>query len=233
MKKTKLLENLLSQHEASLSAVDFKKLSDEVDRRMDDAFKSISAVPAGIPRAILVQSYIDEKNTEFLNVATTCSQGCGFCCHLEVEITEDDAERLAEAIWNQKIPYSELRLREQSQRTRLDSLWKKGIVPENRCVLLDASNSCRAYGARPTSCRKHVVVSPVSDCETLGASPVSKIVPLNEIYMSAYINLPDVKFASLSKMLRAALAKIELKHTKAKDLQSKTSVRNRLPSVDL
>jgi transcriptional regulator of aromatic amino acid metabolism len=49
----------------------------------------------------------------------------------------------------------------------------------------------------------------VSDCYTAGANPVSRIIPMVEIFMSAYISIPNLKFGSLSKFLISALQKIE------------------------
>ncbi|MGZ3748167.1 MAG: YkgJ family cysteine cluster protein [Pseudobdellovibrionaceae bacterium] len=207
MKKTNLLKNFLFQQEALISADEYRQLSEEVDRLIQKFMLELKAMPPGVARAQKVHEFIDGQNQSFSHIATSCAKGCGYCCHLEVEITEDDAERLVNAVVDLNISLDLELLEIQSQRERQDESWKRGCIKENRCVMLDENNSCRVYASRPVNCRKHAVVSPVSECSTLGASPVSRIIPMNEIFMSAYISLPNLQFGSLSKLLLRALQK--------------------------
>ncbi|HEY1079764.1 MAG TPA: YkgJ family cysteine cluster protein [Bdellovibrio sp.] len=211
MKKTLLLQNFLSQQQDLLNHEDYQALSNEVDDLILKYQGILEVTGPGIARAQKVHEFLNEQNQAFSHVKTSCPKGCGFCCHLEVEITQDDAEALAEEVARLNIPLDLERLTNQSQRIRQDAAWAKGAVPENRCVMLDETNSCRVYEARQTNCRRLSVVSPVSDCHTPGASPVSRIIPMTEFFMSGYISIPSLTFGSLSKMLIPALEKIQIR----------------------
>lgn len=216
MKKTSLLRNLLSHHQAALSPEEFKDLSEETERLIGVYIEILSREPSGASRAKKAHALIDEQNDKASHVPVSCAKGCGFCCHLEVEITEDDAERLADAVLERGLELDTERLKEQAGRQRLDEAWQKGVTAANRCVLLDENNGCRAYEARPLVCRKHSVTSPAPDCGTPGASPVPRLIPMNEIIMSAYVTLAESRHGSLSKMLLRTLKTRDL--AKIRDL---------------
>ena len=66
MKKTRLLQNLLIQNQTTLSPQDFRSLSDEVDQLIEQAMVTLSKIPSGILRAENVHTYLDQKNSTFL-----------------------------------------------------------------------------------------------------------------------------------------------------------------------
>jgi Fe-S-cluster containining protein len=205
LRKTPLLKNLLEQHQPNISPDEFARLSKEIDEMVLAAIDELNLLPTFADKAKRVQELLDQQNELHANTKTSCAKGCGYCCHLEVETTLGDAERLAQYIIENNISFDEAALKEQASRERMDKIWKRGFVPENRCVFLDENNSCRVYEARPSICRKHMVVSPVEDCYMPGANPITRIIPMSEIYMSALISLEGQSFGSLSKMLLKAL----------------------------
>ena len=99
------------------------------------------------------------------------------------------------------------RLQLLAQRERQGFEWKKGLVPENRCVFLGDDGACRVYNSRPSACRKLSVISPPTECASEKGVPLPRIIPMAEILISATLNLADNEFASLPKMLMQALAK--------------------------
>jgi Fe-S-cluster containining protein len=209
MKKTRQLQNILASYQQTLSIVEFQSFSQEVDRLLAHYAEILGAYKAGAERAHITQQLIEEQNLASSHIKTSCQKGCGACCHLEVEITEDDADLLARSILRQNLPYDKERLQEQASRPRLDARWSQGVQTSNRCVMLGADNACSNYADRPTICRKHSVTSPAELCSVVGASPVPLLAPMNEIIMSAAISFAGNEFGSLPKMLNAALRRIQ------------------------
>lgn len=204
MKKTAQLRTLLEQYQSILSLEEFESFDKEVHRLLNHYGKVLEAYPAGVLRGRKVQALIDEQVELSAHIKTSCQKGCGACCHLEVEITRDDAEILANSLDHSlQIDYENLR--RLSNRQRLDDEWKKGAVPTNRCVFLGADNACINYENRPAVCRKHSVVSPVEECEKPGGQPVPKVMPMAEIILSAAVNQKHNEFAALPKMLQRTL----------------------------
>jgi|GEM_PF-1406307 Predicted Fe-S-cluster oxidoreductase len=209
MKQTAQLRGLLSHYQTLLNEEEFSSFSREVDRLLKHYYDVLVEYPAGVARAQKIHELVEEQISASAHIKTTCQKGCGACCHLEVEITEDDAALMALSIVEQGLPYDEGRLQEQASRERLDEKWNAGAVKANRCVMLGADNACSNYAYRPTVCRKHSVTSDPALCSTLGAQPVPRLIPLNEIILSAAINLPQNNFGALPKMLAHALKQIK------------------------
>jgi Fe-S-cluster containining protein len=209
MKQTAQLRGLLAHYKTLLNTEEYESFSREVDRLLKHYFDVLNEFPAGVFRAQKIHELIEEQVAAAEHIKTSCQKGCGACCHLEVEITEDDAALMALSIIEKELKYDEAALAELAQRERLDPKWAQGAVKANRCIMLGDDNACRNYQHRPTVCRKHSVTSPKEDCETLGASPVPRLIPLNEIIMSAAINLPQNNFGAMPKMLAHALQQIK------------------------
>lgn len=205
---TPQLRNLLAVYKNTLNAEEYQSFETEVDRLLHYYYDLLNAYRAGAERAQVTHELIEEQIALNSHIKTSCQKGCGACCHLEVEISEDDADRLARSILQQGLEIDETRLQELAMRSRLDPLWARGPVPSNRCVLLGEDNACRNYENRPSVCRKHSVVSPAVDCETLGANPVPRLIPLNEIILSAAVSQDGNAFGALPKMLLAALTRL-------------------------
>lgn len=201
MRKTPHLRNLLDQYKTVLKTEEFTSFEAEVERLLQFYTLHLAGFPNAVARGREVQRLIDEQVDASSHIQTTCQKGCGACCHLEVEITSDDAAVLEDSL-RSGIVIDFTRLRDLSKRERLDDKWKAGATPSNRCVFLGADNACSNYENRPAVCRKHSVISPVEECEKIGGQPVPKIMPMAEIVMSAAVSQEGVEFAALPKMLQ-------------------------------
>lgn len=198
------LKSILAQYKDILSSDELLSFKNEVDRLLNHYLVILSEFPAGVERGKKVHALIEEQEQLSSHIKTSCQRGCGACCHLEVEITLDDAMVLAKSL-EDGVDIDRAQLRSLSVRERLDSAWTRGVVISNRCVFLGADSACRNYENRPTVCRKHSVISPAIECEKVGGQPVPKLIPMAEIIMSAAINLPDNQYGSLAKMLQKVL----------------------------
>jgi Fe-S-cluster containining protein len=205
LKLTAHLKNLLAYHQAQISVSEYADLEAETMRLVKVYFDILSPLPAGAGRARKIHQLIEDQNELNVQVPVSCTKGCGACCHLEVEITEDDAKLLAQTVQAKKLKIDFARLESQARRQKGDEAWKKRSVIENRCVFLDEANCCSVYEFRPMICRKHAVVSSPSECMSVDGHPVPRVIPINEIIASAVINLPMNHYDSLPKMLFRAL----------------------------
>lgn len=142
------------------------------------------------------------KVAEFIPVS--CCRGCSGCCHYEVEITENEAAVLRDAVLN-GLAIDHQRLALQAARERQSAEWKGFRGPNNRCVFLSEEGACRVYEDRPAICRKHLVTTPASACTTEGAHVAPIKILLAEILLSAELSIEGTQFASLPKLLWRSL----------------------------
>lgn len=201
---TPALKGLIEQYKVALPADQSASFENEVLRRIEQMMAHLMSFEAGVSRGREVQRLVDVEVAATSDIKVSCHKGCGACCHLEVQITNDDAEVLRESLLNGlKIDMD--RLQELSQRRKNDPLWRAGAAPMNRCVFLGSDNACRTYENRPAVCRKLSVVSPAIDCATIGAFPQPVMIPMAEIIISAALSIEGAKFGSLPSMLQASL----------------------------
>ncbi len=208
MKTTPHLKAILNQYKDVLSVEEFESFEKEVNRLLLHYSDVLAALTPGAERGRKVHELINEQEQLSSHIKTSCQRGCGACCHLEVEITQDDAVILADSLeagLADGMGIDIEKLFKLSQRQRLDEAWKNGWVASNSCVFLGPDNACRNYQNRPTVCRKHSVISPVEECEKIGGNPVPKLMPMAEIILSAAVNQPNNDFGSLAKMLQNTL----------------------------
>lgn len=77
-----------------------------------------------------------------------CSEGCASCCHVWLTVSEIEAEPLQRAL--AALPSEErARIGERGRR----ELAREAAGEEPRCALLDDSDRCSVYEARPLVCR--------------------------------------------------------------------------------
>jgi Fe-S-cluster containining protein len=156
------------------------------------------SVAASIHRAIdqSIESQVKQEKTHVVS----CGKGCSFCCFLRVDISNDEAELLTKYAKQKgvKIDYKKL----VGQLTNDNDEFMKLSIKERRCVFLSEHGTCNVYEHRPSACRKLIVVSDPSNCDTdtkLGAE-VGKLVDLEaEVMMSA--SLAATKSGSMAEML--------------------------------
>lgn len=206
MMLTAQLRSIIEIYREQLTESEFTSLEAEIYRILDHYTVLLSKEKPGVGRGRLVHQLIEEQLLANESIKTSCQKGCGACCHLEVEILADDAEVIADSlVFGPQIDFKQLQ--NQASRKRLDPEWSKGVVSTNRCVFLGPDNACQNYSNRPSVCRKHSVITPKEDCETLGSSPKPRVIPMNEIILSAAMNQPGNDFGSLPKLLHRSLEK--------------------------
>lgn len=206
---TPALKSLLEQYRKGLSSAEADSFENEVHRRIEMLMAHLMTFDSGVSRGREVQRLVDNEVAAASNIKVSCQKGCAACCHLEVQITNDDAEVLRESLSN-GLKVDLERLRELSERKRGDPLWRAGAAPMNRCVFLSSENTCRTYENRPAVCRKAAVISPAIDCSTIGAFPQPLMIPMAEIVISASLSIEGTRFGSLSGMLQDSLDKAAL-----------------------
>ena len=114
-----------------------------------------------LPHAVMrFHRQVDEVLAQSIKghaVNVACKRGCGYCCHMQVEILPP--EGFALAAWLRKNFDSArlagviARLRENASRTR--ELGLEGRKRANMaCALLGEDGACSAYEARPAQCRR-------------------------------------------------------------------------------
>ncbi len=117
-----------------------------------------------------------------------CKAGCSGCCHIEVEITRDEAKLLKMHADEQGLTIDRERLRVQHEhRNRYEAL----SLAQRRCVFLGEDGRCTVYAVRPMACRKYHVLDSAELCDTekhYGASvPMLICVEAEAIHAAAFI----------------------------------------------
>jgi Fe-S-cluster containining protein len=203
-KPTPLLRASVERQRAAFPPGDFAEIMAAIGSIFDKYTAKLREFPPGFERGRALLQLMDGALQSGAHIRATCRKGCAGCCHYEIEITRDEAAVLAAQIRN-GVTIDYLRLENQAARERKSPEWGRFWQPENRCVFLDEDGACRVYSCRPAVCRKHLVTSPAEACTTPG-QPVALIeMVLGEILLSAALSLDGTAYASLPKMLKAAL----------------------------
>jgi Fe-S-cluster containining protein len=133
----------------------------------------------------------------------SCRRGCASCCSLFVNITREEAELLLLVMERDGIEVGWRRLQRQAQWNLAQ--WGDQPLAERRCVFLGASDECRVYEHRPTSCRKYMVLSKPKRCDTVKhpGGQVAILAPIEgEFIASAALGVLDS--GSMPRMLLLA-----------------------------
>lgn len=203
---TRVLKSIFESYKNTLTAEDFSDFEEHVSRLISDYTKDFSHYRPGVERGQYIQQLIENEVLKTGHISTTCSKGCGACCHLEVEITNDDAAVLAQVVFEgASIDFD--RLQSLAERPIHDQQWSVGPVKENRCLFLGVDNACTVYESRPSTCRKVAVVSHPKECSEVNGKIEPLTIPMAEIILSAVLNLPENNIGSLPKQLLKILEK--------------------------
>lgn len=99
------------------------------------------------------------KLVDTVEQKVTCKKGCSYCCYVNVEIFDFEADRL----WKLYKHNKESILRSQAECSMMEHI----KLPKDRaaCVFLE-NDSCSIYNDRPYACRALVVNSPAKNCDT-------------------------------------------------------------------
>lgn len=92
-----------------------------------------------------------------------CKSGCSSCCHIQVEITPDEAEQIARAV-KAGVTIDRGLLERQAAIQGDAADWYRHPKEERKCVFLDAKGLCRIYNFRPVACRKYYVFTDPAIC---------------------------------------------------------------------
>ena len=161
----------------------------------------------GRDRGTALHLLMDRELKATAPFALSCRKGCTGCCHYEVEITQNEAVLLKDAVVG-GLSIDDDRLHLQAERERQSPEWRRFGHRDNRCVFLAEDGACRVYHDRPSICRKHVVTTPVAACSTAGEVVAPVQVLLAEILLSAELSLEGTVYGSLSKMLLQSLQQV-------------------------
>lgn len=200
---TPQLRVMVGHYQKSLPPDQFLGLISDIQKMFDKYTVVLGEFHPGEERARAAHRLINvpiEQSTQ----PPTCFKGCGACCHLEVEITEDEGALLAQIV-ETGFQIDHKRLGIQASRERKSPDWGLMVNEVNRCVFLGDDQACQVYESRPMICRKHNVASDPNECMKVGGNPLPILIPLAEIVLSAALSQPGNPYSSLSKTLSAAL----------------------------
>lgn len=201
---TPTLKKIIEDYKLILNEDEHSSFIKEVMSRLEFYLEHLFMFSPGSDRGREVQRLIDNEVKQVNHIKASCHKGCGSCCHLEVQITEDDASVLIDSLLHGHRIDME-RLKNLSLRKKNDPAWKERVTSNNRCVFLDGSQSCGIYEYRPAVCRKLMVTSPVEHCSKEDGSPTPIIMPIAEIVMSAAVTINGGEFDSLPRMLQRSI----------------------------
>lgn len=193
-------------YESQLAPETFATFLETLSHEINVARKEIQKAPAGPARAQKLQQLVDDEIAQGSQIEVSCKKGCSACCHMEVEITNYEAEILNSLV-SDGHPIDRNRLQQQSTRNVQDPIWKEGIRnATNRCVFLDKDGACGIYENRPVMCRRHSVTSPPENCATLDKTIVIRYFPKVDLLVSAANEDSQIEVGPLAKMLELKLS---------------------------
>lgn len=119
----------------------------------------------------------------------SCKKGCSFCCHINVDIYDDEAEVILNYCKKNNIAIDVDYLKKQAEFKDLRSHARNEL---SACVFLK-NGLCSIYPVRPIACRKFAVISPPAKCEA--AHNTSEVL----IYFDLHIEVLASAFANIAK----------------------------------
>lgn len=137
---------------------EFDKICGAVKQVVD----AIATINPAHKRVALIHNLIDTNETIIgARGEASCRKGCSNCCHLNVDVTADEARVLRHRLPEDK--ELKKRLRKQSKVT--DRYNFHYILPraDSACVFLK-DHQCSVYDVRPMVCRMFYVNSPAEHC---------------------------------------------------------------------
>ena len=204
---TPQLQAAVAYQQTLLSAAEFADMRAVIQSVFEKYTAKLLEFSPGVERGTALHQMMDRELKATAPFAISCHKGCTGCCHYEVEITQNEAVILKNAVGG-GLPIDHDRLSLQAERERQSPEWRRFGHRDNRCVFLGEDGACRVYDDRPSICRKHVVTTPVSACTTAGAAVAPVQVLLAEILLSAELSIEGTEFGSLAKMLLKSLPQV-------------------------
>ena len=103
---------------------------------------------------------IHEQSKNVMKKNISCKKGCSFCCHINVNITSDEAKVITTCCKDAGITIDYAYLQEQAK----DPPMQQALGKHSACVFLK-NGECTIYPFRPMNCRKYFVCSPPLQCD--------------------------------------------------------------------
>lgn len=205
-KATRGLKSLIATYERTLTSEELASFLKHVSSLIEQYKLELGLAAPGEARAHKLHHLLEAEILRSSEIAVSCQKGCSSCCHLEVEVTNDEGVLLADIVRRgHKINFEFLK--SQAERERQGEEWKNGATLENRCVFLDPAGSCSIYLDRPASCRRHAVTSAKEICADRHGTPTVRKIPMADVLFTAMLETDGTSFSSLSKMLVSELSK--------------------------
>jgi len=93
----------------------------------------------------------------------SCKKGCSYCCHINVDISMDEAKLIVEHCVEKSIPIYVERLKAQ---LGMNNDKRRNLGENTACAFLDVEQgTCNVYEYRPAACRKYIVFSDPLLCD--------------------------------------------------------------------
>jgi len=182
---------------------------------MTDRLRAVDVMAAS-PRSKLWKIYgiLDEVNA-LKQPYAACKAGCSACCHIQVEISDREAQRIGAAVGRKPAPLPSGRLTTPTEQL--------GRV-ETPCPFL-VENNCSIYADRPYVCREMTVLdrdalacsfenmalARVDDERVLGV-PQAKVPPVAEAHARVVVH-PNMTLADIRQFFPAADQATRAGHT--------------------
>jgi Fe-S-cluster containining protein len=103
----------------------------------------------------------------------SCRRGCSACCHIQVDMTIEEAWLAAMEAADNNIEIDKERLKDQATFKDENDYTAAGRE-RARCVFLK-DNECSIYERRPMGCRKYLVMTPPENCDPWGPNGVNSV----------------------------------------------------------
>lgn len=163
---TEQLASLIGQ--AIEKTTNHRRLADQVNTSWDESVKIVEDIqklnrPSRRARKLhqVIDKIIEEDKLD-LPKEVSCKKGCSICCHLNVVVTNDEADLLFEKYDKSQ----DEKLKRQAAVT--DDLKYPSILgySDAACVFLK-DNECSVYEDRPMACRSYRVISDPDECDAI------------------------------------------------------------------
>lgn len=204
---TRSFKKYVNDYQQQLDADTFVQFLEMLHTTLLEESDAFQAQPSSEHKARHLHQLADAEIAK-AEIPSSCFKGCSACCHMEVEITNYEADILAKVIQEGfNIDYD--RLQKQSERPVQAAAWREGIQnQESRCVFLNQEGACGVYEHRPVMCRRHSVTSNPKNCETPDAPITLRYFPKLDLYISAANEDAQLQIGPLAKMLHVRVSRI-------------------------
>lgn len=145
---------------------------------------------------------IDEISKEFLekNNNVSCKKGCSSCCHINVDIFNEEAKIIYDYLVENKIDVSIEYLKNQMS---IDNKDRSVFIQGSACVFLK-NKECSIYNIRPINCKKYFVINDPKLCENPNEEVAVAALTKLEIINCFLINVSEGFGSMAEKLLEVA-----------------------------